>query len=90
MKQSKISIYITPTTHWIYDQYKMFIEEQDKFDARIEEPKNLRLMVDFESAKLEAPINQMSIPVIKYKTKKVLSKKEVDLKKKSKNNNSLF
>jgi hypothetical protein len=68
----------------------MFIEEQDKFDARIEEPKNLRLMVDFESAKLEAPINQMSIPVIKYKTKKVLSKKEVDLKKKSKNNNSLF
>jgi hypothetical protein len=32
----------------------------------------------------------MEIPVIKYKTKKVLKKKEVDIKNNSKNKNSLF
>ena len=68
----------------------MFDEEQDKFDARVEEPKDLKVFVDFESIVVEAPKNQMEIPVIKYKTKKVLKQSVIDLKKKNKNENALF
>jgi len=68
----------------------MIDKEQEDFDKRIEDPKDLRLFVDFESTKLVAPINQMEIPVIKYKTKKVLKQSVIDLKKKNKNENALF
>ena len=78
------------TTHWTYEAYKMIEDEQDKFDARIEEPKDLKLIIDFESIQIEAPKNQMEIPVIKYKTKKILKQSVVDIKNKIKNENSLF
>ena len=68
----------------------MIEDEQDKFDARIEEPKDLKLIIDFESIQIEAPKNQMEIPVIKYKTKKILKQSVVDIKNKIKNENSLF
>ena len=70
----------------------MINEEQEKFDKQLEEQKNLKLMIDFELTQdLEVKKNQMEIPVIKYKTKKVLKKEEVDLKNKNKkNSNSLF
>ena len=68
----------------------MINEEQDKFDARVEEPKDLKLFVDFDSIIVEAPKNQMEIPVIKYKTKKILKQSITDLKKKTNNENSLF
>lgn len=68
----------------------MIKEEQEKFDARFEEPQNLKLIVDFESTDIECPHNQMEIPVIKYKQKRILKKEDVDLKKKSKPSNTLF
>jgi len=68
----------------------MIREEQENFEDRIEDPKNLKLIVDFESTEMDVPENQMEIPVIKYKQKKILNKQEVDLKKKNKPTNSLF
>jgi hypothetical protein len=68
----------------------MIHEEQEKFEDRIEEPKNLKLIVDFESTELDTPKNQMEIPDIKYKQIRKLSKKEVDLKNKQKPSNNLF
>jgi hypothetical protein len=68
----------------------MIQEEQEKFHDRIEDSKNLKLIVDFESTNMDAPENQMEIPVIKYKQKKILNKQEIDLKKKNKPSNSLF
>ena len=68
----------------------MIDAEQDKFDARINEPKDLKLFVDFDSIDVEAPKNQMEIPVIKYKTKKVLKQSITDLKQKTKPEISLF
>lgn len=65
-------------------------EEQEKFDNRAEEKKNLKLIVDFESTEIDMPKNQMEIPVIKYKQKRKISVKEIDLKKKDKSSNTLF
>ena len=90
MKQSKILIDTTQTTHWISETYKMIREEQENFENRIEDSKNLKLIVDFESTEIDVPENQMEIPVIKYKQKKILNKQEIDLKKKNKTSNSLF
>ena len=71
--------------------YKMIREEQDKFDQRIEEPKNLKLIVDFESTDIDVPENQMEIPVIKYKQKRILKKnEEVDLRNRKKVSKDLF
>lgn len=85
-------INITQKTHWTSEVFSMINEEQEKFDKQLEEQKNLKLMIDFELTQdLEVKKNQMEIPVIKYKTKKVLKKEEVDLKNKNKkNSNSLF
>jgi hypothetical protein len=80
----------TQATHWISETYRMIHEEQEKFEDRIEEPKNLKLIVDFESTELDTPKNQMEIPDIKYKQIRKLSKKEVDLKNKQKPSNNLF
>ncbi len=80
----------TQTTHWISETYKMIREEQENFENRIEDSKNLKLIVDFESTEIDVPENQMEIPVIKYKKKKILNKQEIDLKKKNKTSNSLF
>lgn len=88
--QSKTSINTTPTIHWISEVYKKMEDEKDKFDSRIEEPKNLKLIVDFESTDLNLPEKHMEIPVIKYKTKKIYKIEEVDLKRKSKSKNDLF
>lgn len=77
------------TTHWTYEAYNMIDEEQDKFDARFKEPKDLKLFVDFDSIVVEAPKNQMEIPFIKYKTKKILKQSITDLKK-TNNENTLF
>ena len=68
----------------------MIREEQENFENRIEDSKNLKLIVDFESTEIDVPENQMEIPVIKYKQKKILNKQEIDLKKKNKTSNSLF
>jgi hypothetical protein len=68
----------------------MIREEQENFENRIEDSKNLKLIVDFESTEIDVPENQMEIPVIKYKKKKILNKQEIDLKKKNKTSNSLF
>jgi hypothetical protein len=91
MKQSKTLIDTTQTTLWISEMYKMIREEQDKFDQRIEEPKNLKLIVDFESTDIDVPENQMEIPVIKYKQKRILKKnEEVDLRNRKKVSKDLF
>lgn len=68
----------------------MINEEQEKFDERLEGPHDLKLIVDFESSDIEIKTNQMEIPDIKYKKRKTLKKEEVDLKKRNKNQNSLF
>lgn len=78
------------TIRWTSEVYNMIDAEQDKFDARINEPKDLKLFVDFDSIDVEAPKNQMEIPVIKYKTKKVLKQSITDLKQKTKPEISLF
>ena len=73
--------------------YKIMNEEQEKFDERFERPNNLKLLVDFESlesSEKEVIKNQMEIPIIKYKKKNILKIEEVDLRKKNKNQNSLF
>jgi len=78
------------TIRWTSEVYNMIDTEQDKFDARINEPKDLKLFIDFESIDIEAPKNQMEIPVIKYKTKKLLKQSITDLKQKTKPEISLF
>lgn len=65
-------------------------EELEKFEKRIEDDKNLKLLVDFDRIDLEPVKNQMEIPVIKYKKVNILKKKEVDLSKKKNKNNSIF
>ena len=68
----------------------MINEEQEKFDERFERPCDMKLIVDFEASEKEVIKNQMEIPVIKYKKKQILKKEEVDLRKKNKNQNSIF
>lgn len=68
----------------------MINEEQDKFDERFDKPKDLKLIIDFESSDIKPINNQMEIPSIKYKKRNSLKKKEVDLRNKSNNKNSLF
>lgn len=90
--QLNISTNTTQKIHLTSEVFSMINEEQEKFDKKLEEQKNLKMMIDFElTSDLELKKNQMEIPVIKYKTKKVLKKEEIDLKKKDKKNtNSLF
>lgn len=90
MKQSNTLINTIQTIRWTSEVYNMIDTEQDKFDARINEPKDLKLFIDFESIDIEAPKNQMEIPVIKYKTKKLLKQSITDLKQKTKPEISLF
>lgn len=80
----------TPKIHWISEVYRMINEEQHKFDDRCEAPKELKLLIDFETSDMSHTSNQMIIPDIKYKKRKSLKKEEIDLSKKSKNKNSLF
>ena len=76
------------------DLFSMINEELDKFheaeDLSNERKKDLKLIVDFESSDKSVPKKQMEIENIKYKNRKRAVVKEVDLKKKSKNNNSIF
>lgn len=71
------------------------MEELDKFheakDASIEEEKNYKLFVEFETGATSFEGNQMEIPCIKYKNRSRAVAKEVDLRKKKKiTNNSIF
>lgn len=82
---------ISQTTRSTFDLSRI-MEEQEKFDNRQDEPKDLKLLVDFKQLDLEFSGKQMELGSIKYKTKKVnknLKKEIVDFKKKPKGN-SLF
>jgi hypothetical protein len=72
----------------------MINEELDKFheaeDLSNEQKKDLKLLVDFESSDKTMPKKQMEIYDIKYKNRKRVVVKEIDLKKKPKNTNSIF
>jgi hypothetical protein len=81
---------ITPTIRSISGIYESMNDELDKFEKRKDSEKNLKLLIDFESSKYDVKQNQMEIPVIKYKGSKKLKQREVDLRKKSKDKNSLF
>ena len=81
---------IIPTIRSISGIYESMNDELDKFQRRKDSEKNLKLLVDFESSKYDVKQNQMEIPVIKYKGSKKLKQREVDLRKKSKDKNSLF
>ena len=81
---------IIPTIHSISGIYESMTDELDKFEKRKDSEKNLKLLIDFESSKYDVKKNQMEIPVIKYKGSKKLKQREIDLKKKSKDKNSLF
>ena len=81
---------ITPTIRSISGIYESMNDELDKFERRKDSEKNLKLLIDFESSKYDVKQNQMEIPVIKYKGSKKLKQREVDLRKKSKDKNSLF
>jgi len=65
-------------------ELEKFHEQLDKTEAHI------KLIVDFESSNLELGKNQMQIDGIKYKTVKNNKSEIVDLRKRPKNNNSLF
>jgi hypothetical protein len=65
--------------------------ELEKFHERLDKTgANLKLILDFESSNLEPVKNQMEIDGIKYKTVKNNKSETVDLRKRPKNNNSLF
>ena len=65
--------------------------ELEKFHERLDKTgSNLKLLLDFESSKLEPAKNQMQIDDIKYKTKQNNKSETVDLRKRPKNNNNLF
>lgn len=65
--------------------------ELEKFHERLDKTgSNLKLILDFESSNLEPAKNQMQIDGIKYKTVKNNKSEVVDLRKRPKNNNSLF
>jgi len=81
---------IIPTIRSISGIYESMNDELDKFERRKDSEKNLKLLIDFESSKYDVKQNQMEIPVIKYKGSKKLKQREVDLRKKSKDKNSLF
>ena len=65
--------------------------ELEKFHERLDKTgSNLKLLLDFESSKLEPAKNQMQIDDIKYKTKQNNKSETVDLRKRPKNNNNLL
>ncbi len=65
-------------------------EELENFENRSDIPRDLRLLVDFNSLDISYERNQMEIPVIKYKKKKTLRGSIVDLKRRKPNSNNLF
>ena len=94
-KPLNIQINTLPTIHSISDLYSMINEELDKFheakDASIEEEKNYKLFVEFETGASSFEGKHMEIPNIKYKNRSRTIAKEVDLKRKKKPiNNSIF
>ena len=74
-----------------YDQFRIMESELEKFHEQLDKSEaHLKLLIDFESSKLELSKNQMQIDGIKYKTVKNNKSEVVDLRKRTKNNNSLF
>jgi hypothetical protein len=71
----------------------MFNEEQDKFHEAKEDSlkeRNLKLIVDFDTNAEVPEKKPMEIGSIKYKKRKKVVVKEIDLKKKEKVNKSIF
>ena len=71
----------------------MFNEEIEKFNSDQEDSlkeRNLKLLIDFESEDKSLPKKQMEIGDIKYKKRKKISVKEIDLRNNKKTNNSIF
>jgi hypothetical protein len=71
----------------------MFNKEEEKFHSDQEDSlkeRNLKLLIDFDSEDKSLPKKQMEIGDIKYKKRKKISVKEVDLRKNKKANNSIF
>lgn len=65
-------------------------EELENFENQSNIPRDLRLFVDFDSLNISYERNQMEIPIIKYKRKKILRGSTVDLGKRKSNSNNLF
>lgn len=74
--------------------FRIMESELEKFQESVEiSESNLKLIVDFESTKLEPVKNQMEIEGIKYKKTQIKKGEIVDLRKKNKkknNDNTLF
>jgi hypothetical protein len=71
----------------------MFNEELDKFQKAeniSQKEQNLKLIVDFDSEDKVHEKKQMEIGSIKYKKRKKIIVKEVDLRKKGSTNKSIF
>ena len=73
--------------------FSIMESELEKFHEQLSKTEaHIKLIVDFESSRLEMGKNQMQIDGIKYKTKQIMKSEVVDLRKRSKtnNNNTLF
>jgi hypothetical protein len=90
---SKRQTHISHQIPSISDLFSMFNEELDKFHQAEDlsnRDQNLKLIVDFESGAKVPEKKQMEIGDIKYKKRRKVVVKEVDLKRKEKTNNSIF
>lgn len=80
--------------HSTSEVFKIMESELEKFQESFElSESNLKLIVDFESTKLEPVKNQMEIEGIKYKKTQIKKGEVLDLRKKNKrknNDNTLF
>lgn len=85
--QLKTSINTLPKTHSTLDLFEM---ELENFESQIRETGTGKLAIDFSLSDLEVKSNQFDLGIIKYKTKKKLTKEIIDTKKKSKNSKNLF
>lgn len=77
--------------HSTSEVFRIMESELEKFHEQLDKTEaHIKLIVDFESTKLELSKNQMEIEGIKYKTKQIKKSEVVDLRNRPKNNNTLF
>lgn len=65
-------------------------EELTSFFLMTNQPKNIKLIIDFEDADMSYEPKKMNISDIKYKKTLLLKKKEVNIKKKDSKKTNLF